>query len=70
MNGVALLGTSPDLTGAVCKLNNHMPYFSFQTNSKISDKPIWPQGLQMKDCEFYLMVLIMGALRLHLMRMQ
>lgn len=47
MNDVALVGTSPDLTEAVCKLNN-VPYFIFQKNSKTSDKPIWLQRLQMR----------------------
>lgn len=69
MNDVALVGTSPDLTEAVCKLNN-VPYFIFQKNSKTSDKPIWLQRLQMKDCEFYLMIFIMGVLRLFPTRMQ
>lgn len=30
MNSVGLLGPSADCTGAVCKRNNHMPYFIFQ----------------------------------------
>lgn len=70
-NGVGLLGTSPDLTGAICKLNYHMPPFylskkilKFPTNQSI------PQGVQIKDCELYLMILIMSVLRLYPRRMQ
>lgn len=70
MNCVGLLGTSPDLMGALCKLNNLMPYFVFQKSSKISSKPTWPQVLQMKDCEFCLMTWVVDVLRSCSVRMQ
>ena len=40
---------------------SYAPILSFKKNSKISNKSVCPQGVQIKDCELYLMTLIMSA---------
>ena len=49
---------------------SYAPILSFKKISKISNKSVYPQGVQIKDCELYLMTLIMSVLRLYPRRMQ
>ena len=49
---------------------SYAPISSFKKNSRISNKSIYPQGVQIKDYELYLMTLLVSVLRLYPRRMQ